>query len=118
LAGTPNPSEQAAADRQKYLDSLADLLDPNATVYNESNIENYRDGWNDAMNNIYHLCLDKLSGVDRDAVIADQQQWQKICEQSGKQNMGSFYTYIKLGDMARRQTYRLINLYFGNQFYG
>lgn len=120
-------------DRQNYLDSLAYLMDLRA-YYNisledqeevNSNARNY---YNDCYNEIFQLCLEKLSGDELEVLRTTQQKWQdrydqRLSEYFSEHNANNMKdlvdqsVYYQLGDMMLNEIFYLINLYYNNNFY-
>jgi hypothetical protein len=107
-------SEPQPTDMQNYLDSLADLLSFN---YDVSDYQNYYDNWNQEMDTIYSLCLEKLADTDRDMLITGQQEWLAARSQKEQETSGLVDQGLLLGDMTKQRTYRLISFYFDDHFY-
>lgn len=129
----PALSKIAISDRQKYLDSLAYLIDltisspENQEKINE-NAQRYYNGCKDEMNKIYQMYLDKLTNSDREALIKEQQRWQENFDQrlsrflsdhlvNSMDDLTDQSGYFEFGDMMLRRTFYLINLYYDYHFY-
>lgn len=110
------PYEYYSTPMQDYLDSLSDLLyndySTNAEDKYDTIFQNSYDGWNQAMETIYTLCQDKLTGSAKDALEVEQQQWLDIREQRALNSPIFLVT-----DMTKMRTYDLISLYFEDHFY-
>lgn len=131
------PSAEAAEnakERQAYLDSLSYLLDLTYDYTRKTSEEfnadakSYYDGCYEEMNRIYQLCQERLSGEALEALNAEQQRWEESNAATLEERLQVYYAdsieeledrtlYYTYGDIALRRTIRLINLYYGFDFY-
>lgn len=102
---------------QTYLNTLADIAKDDYVVTpdtTEAELEAEKQRlfsvWNQAMENIYSLCADQLSGAELDALAAEQQAWGALREQQG----ANFDLVIS---MTKMRTFSLISHHFGDNFY-
>lgn len=108
--------ERQTSEMQLYLDSLADLLycnylsieDPTQNDYDAID-KKYYDGWDQALEKIYNLLLQKLSDEDRQSLNDNQQRWLDLREKLAMTSPMNF-----VGDMTKMRTYYLISVYFGD----
>lgn len=131
------PSAEAAEnakERQAYLDSLSYLLDLTYDYTSKTlekfnaDAKSYYDGCYEEMNRIYQLCQERLSGEALEALNAEQQRWEESNAATLEERLQVYYAdsieeledrtlYYTYGDIALRRTIRLINLYYGFDFY-
>ena len=131
------PSAEAAEnakERQAYLDSLSYLLDFTYDYTRRTSEEfnadarSYYDGCYEEMNRIYQLCQERLSGEALEDLNAEQQRWEESNAQALEEELRNYHAasieeledrtlYYTYGDIALRRTIRLINLYYGFNFY-
>ncbi len=80
------------------------------------------------MNRIYQLCQERLSGEALEALNVEQQRWEESNAKTLEERLQVYYAdsieeledrtlYYTYGDIALRRTIRLINLYYGFDFY-
>lgn len=130
----PDTVIKSINERQKYLDSLSNLIDLTNNTGKSKKAENadaknYYDGCNKQMRRIYELFLKKSSSDnDLQSLKDEQQQWEKsfnsiLSNYLSRYHVNSIdeleeqYFYIDLGDMILRRTINLINQYFDYHFY-
>ncbi len=65
------------------------------------------------MKKIYQLCRERLTGEELETLIAEQQRWE---DENGKEPEEDVL-YYEYGDTAFRRILRLINVYYGYEFY-
>lgn len=115
-------SEEAvekARERQAYLDSLSYLIeltyDYSLKTEEEFHADgkSYYDGCFNELNKIYQLCTEKLTGEALEVLAAEQQRWE---DENGKEPEQDAL-YYEYGDKAFRRVLRLINMYYGYEFY-
>lgn len=131
------PSAEAAEnakERQAYLDSLSYLLDFTYDYTRRTSEEfnadakSYYDGCYEEMNRIYQLCQERLSGEALEDLNAEQQRWEESNAEALEEELRNYHAasieeledrtlYYTYGDIALRRTIRLINLYYGFDFY-
>lgn len=130
------PSAEAAEnakERQAYLDSLSYLFDltcDTSKTLEEINADakSYYDGCYEEMNRIYQLCQERLSGEALEALNAEQQRWEESNAETLEEELQHYHAnsieeledrtlYDTYGDIALRRTIRMINLYYGFDFY-
>lgn len=131
------PSAEAAEnakERQAYLDSLSYLLDFTYDYTRKTSEEfnadarSYYDGCYEEMNRIYQLCQERLSGEALADLSAEQQRWEESNAQTLEEELRNYHAasieeledrtlYYTYGDIVLRRTIRLINLYYGFDFY-
>lgn len=121
------------SDRQSYLDSLFYLLEltsgdlQNQEETNISN-KNYYYSCNEEMNKIYQLCLEKLSGDERESLITEQKYWhenfnQRLSEYLSEYQVNSIDDlerqsgYYSFGTIMLKRTISLVNLYYDCHIY-
>lgn len=129
----PTLPKQDSYDRQDYLDTLDYLMDLRV-CYNisigdqeevNSNARNYYNGCYNEMNKIYQLCLEKLSGHELEVLRNTQQKWKDHYDQRLSEFLNSHNAdnmddlvdqsmYYQLGDIMLKESFYLINLYYGN----
>lgn len=112
-------AKETANERQAYLDSLSYLLDltydqtRKAKEEFQADAKSYYDSCFNEMKRIYQLCKERLTGQELETLIAEQQRWE---EENGKEPEEDVF-YYEYGDMAFRRILRLINVYYGYEFY-
>ena len=131
------PSAEAAEnakERQAYLDSLSYLLDFTYDYTRRTSEElnadarSYYDGCYEEMNRIYQLCQERLSGEALEALNAEQRRWEESNAEALEEELRNDHAasieeledrtlYDTYGDIVLRRTLRLINLYYGFDFY-
>ncbi|MCH5257996.1 MAG: hypothetical protein J1D87_11935 [Lachnospiraceae bacterium] len=110
---------EKARERQAYLDSLSYLIDLTYDYSQKTEEEfladgkNYYDGCFYEMKKIYQLCSERLTGEALEALDAEQQRWEKENGKEPEQDE----LYYEYGDKAFRRVLRLINVYYGYEFY-
>lgn len=128
--------EESVRQRQAYLDSLSYLIELTYKSPEESpeeeyaDAKSYYDGCSKEMEKIYQLCQEKLSGSALEALTDEQQIWERsngreLRETLRNSNFDSMEKleermrlfYLTYGDIALRRTFKLINLYYGHDFY-
>ncbi|MDE6673355.1 MAG: hypothetical protein K2K19_00880 [Acetatifactor sp.] len=136
FAQLPAELEESIRQRQAYLDSLSYLIEltyksPEKSPEEEyADAKSYYDGCSKEMEKIYQLCQEKLSGSALEALIDEQQIWERsngreLRETLRNSNFDSMEKleermrlfYLTYGDIALRRTFKLINLYYGNDFF-
>lgn len=129
----PNTYSMEDSNRQSYLDSLIYLIDMTSRdlkSQEETNANNksYYNSCNDEMNKIYQLCLEKLSGDEREALTTDQKNWQESFNQRLSEYLSEYCVnsmddlerqsgYYTFGTIMLKRTISLINLYYDCHFY-
>ncbi|MCM1537097.1 MAG: hypothetical protein NC254_01720 [bacterium] len=123
-----------AKERQAYLDSLSYLFDLTCGYTSKTpeefnaDAKSYYDGCYEEMNRIYQLCQERLSGEMLEALNVEQQHWEESNAETLEERLQVYYAdsieeledrtlYYTYGDIALRRTIRLINLYYGFDFY-
>lgn len=136
FAEQPAEVEESLRQRQAYLDSLSYLIELTCKSSEKgpeeeyADAKSYYDGCNKEMEKIYQLCQEKLSGSALEALADEQQTWERsngreLSEALRNSNFDSMEKleermrlfYLTYGDIALRRTFRLINLYYGHEFY-
>lgn len=136
FAELPAELEKSIKERQAYLDSLSYLIELTYKSLEKSQEEEYADaksyydGCNKEMERIYQLCQEKLSGSALEALADEQQIWERsngreLGERIRDSSIDSMEKleermslfYIVYGDITLRRTFKLINLYYGYEFY-
>lgn len=136
FAQLPAEMEENIRQRQDYLDSLSYLIEltyksPEKSPEEEYvDAKSYYDGCNKEMERIYQLCQEKLSGSALEDLTDEQHIWERsngreLRETLRNSNFDSMEKleesmrlfYLTYGDIALRRTFKLINLYYGHDFY-
>lgn len=107
-------SKQEISDRQDYLDSLAYLIDLSSADMKE--YKSYYNACNDEMNKLYELCLEKLTGDEKDNLINIQSKWQENLDKVLSNNVSDI-PYYYCGNILFRRTFYLLNIYYDYHFY-
>lgn len=112
-------ARETAKERQAYLDSLSYLIDLTYDYSRKTEEEFHADGkryyvgCHYELKKIYQLCTEKLTGEALEALAAEQQRW----EEENKKEPEEDALYYEYGDKALRRILRLINAYYGYDYY-
>lgn len=107
-------SKATVLTMQCYLNSLANLIDCDIL----GSYKEYYKGWDRELDKMISLCIMKLKNesADKDNFLLNQQLWIEKRNQFIKDNLGADLD-LKLGDITKQRTYRLLVSYLDNQFY-
>lgn len=119
FTGVSVEAVKKAGERQAYLDSLSYLINLTYDYSRKTEEEfhadgkSYYDGCFNELNKIYQLCTERVTGEALEALNAEQQRWE---DENGKEPEEDAL-YYEYGDKVFRRVLRLINMYYGYEFY-